>query len=877
MALSVEDAERYGDSKRFFLESRYASLGEMTGNITHQWKQPLNAIVSIQNRIKASLTFEGGISNEKLLKLVDTSYQITRHLADTIDIFYGFLLQKYDKEEVFRVSCELEKIQRLTEYSFENSEIEFVLAIHQDPDILGNSGEFLHALLNIVLNAKEALDNSAKKKQIIEISVDSDETYCIMSISDNGGGIKCSPIHKVFDLYYTSRDEGSGLGLYIAKSIIEERFYGKISVKNHNSGARFTIKIPLNNAEKSDYPKGEFEASNTLQHIKELTKKVFELEDIEKSIQRWSKIFCDAKWGVAIENLENHTFESVNQTFAHMHGYEAHMLRGMPILFIFQPTYYSDKEHKYYEDIHKRKDGSTFFVEIEYMDIKNEFREAVYRVYHVWDVTEQRKSLEWLKISQFALDSARDAIMISNVATEGREIIYVNNATCKSLGHTKDELCTMTIADINPEFTSELSEELKKIILNNETFFIESTHKRKDGTIFPVEVVGNLVEYDGILCNIAVARDIAERKKMEDALRERERNFHSLATNIPDNLLRLDLEGRYLYFNIIEKSPIREALKEITIGKTIRECYPDGSYKRLEEAVAQVIETKKERFVDKQIVPLDDGSVEYHDIRFVPEFDENGNMISVLGLGRDMMEMYRLQDRLIAKEVELRALIEASPAFIGSFYIKPDGSITMPFISPKVTDIYGIKYEDAVRDSSLLRNAIHPDDVALVDESIIHSAQTMTPWRLQYRIIHPEKGIRWLEGNTMPSFHPEGGMIWHGYVADISEFKNTDDALKQSEFRLKESQRLTKICSREYIYAEDKIIWSEEACRIFETDASKLTLEKCFDLIHEDDRDAVRKTYQECREETTSFTITFRITTPKGDEQTHKRGRRDTL
>jgi signal transduction histidine kinase len=111
------------DAKILFLKSRYASMGETVGNIAHQWKQPLNAIGTIQNSIKASLIFQGEISKEKLLNSVETSFKLLQHLAETIDTFYSFLAQNGNTKTSFYIADELEKVRKITEYSFENSHI----------------------------------------------------------------------------------------------------------------------------------------------------------------------------------------------------------------------------------------------------------------------------------------------------------------------------------------------------------------------------------------------------------------------------------------------------------------------------------------------------------------------------------------------------------------------------------------------------------------------------------------------------------------------------------------------------------------------------------------------------------------------------------
>lgn len=225
------------------LQSRYSSIGELTGNIAHQWKQPLHAIGSIQTSIKTSLLYEDSLSKDMLLESVNTSFILVQHLSKTIDTFYSFLSQKSCKT-YFIIGDELETIQKLTEYSFENSHIQLLFELHVNPTIQGNGNEFTNAMLNLILNAKDALDNSHSGTLTITVTVDNKKKNCTIIVTDNGGGIQIEPIESIFESHISSKEEGSGIGLYITKNILEERFGGTIMVENANGGARFTIEIP---------------------------------------------------------------------------------------------------------------------------------------------------------------------------------------------------------------------------------------------------------------------------------------------------------------------------------------------------------------------------------------------------------------------------------------------------------------------------------------------------------------------------------------------------------------------------------------------------------------------------------------------------------
>lgn len=278
---------------------------------------------------------------------------------------------------------------------------------------------------------------------------------------------------------------------------------------------------------------------------------------------------------------------------------------------------------------------------------------------------------------------------------------------------------------------------------------------------------------------MALARDITERKRMELVLAMREQEYRSLAENLPDNIVRWDVAGRYVYINAVHERILAMPAADL-IGKTIGEAFPDGGFESIEAAVAQVIATGQAVLLVRQAVPVN-GETRIHDINLVPERGANGQFISVLGIGRDMTDIYRLQDDLVARERELRALAESSPGMLGSFYSRPDGSICMPYVSPNIEKLFGLRPRDVAQDASALMALSHPDDAQRVAESIAESARNMTTWHEEYRILHPTRGERWMESHTNPQAHPDGGIIWYGHVHDITERKQAE--LERKEFR----------------------------------------------------------------------------------------------
>ena len=148
---------------------------------------------------------------------------------------------------------------------------------------------------------------------------------------------------------------------------------------------------------------------------------------------------------------------------------------------------------------------------------------------------------------------------------------------------------------------------------------------------------------------------------------------------------------------------------------------------------------------------------------------------------RDREQSFRrLVDELREERDRFAKIVTTVPGVICSFRLRPDGSACFPYASPAVEDFYGLRPEDLAESAAPLWAMIHPDDLGHVDATIAASAQTMTPWRDEFRLRHPIKGEIWLEGHSMPVREPDGGMIWHGFVQDITERKQAEEALQES-------------------------------------------------------------------------------------------------
>jgi PAS domain S-box-containing protein len=240
----TEIAHRREQEQILIQQSRFAAMGEMIGNIAHQWRQPLNALSLLLQNI--SNAYETGRLDEALIKRVnEKGIMLTTTMSTTIDDFRNFFKPNRNKE-LFDVSVQLNKVLLMMSASFEDNRIETTLSLEPDLQINGFANEFSQALLNILNNAKEALIEMQKNHRLIQIRGYRQASELCLEISDNAGGINEQVIDKIFDPYFTTKDEGkgTGIGLYMSKVIVETNMHGKLSVRNDQDGAVFVICLP---------------------------------------------------------------------------------------------------------------------------------------------------------------------------------------------------------------------------------------------------------------------------------------------------------------------------------------------------------------------------------------------------------------------------------------------------------------------------------------------------------------------------------------------------------------------------------------------------------------------------------------------------------
>jgi PAS domain S-box-containing protein len=471
----------------------------------------------------------------------------------------------------------------------------------------------------------------------------------------------------------------------------------------------------------------------------------------------------------------------------------------------------------------------------------------------VRDITERKRMEEELLLSQFCIDQAGIGIYQSD---ETGTIFNVNEHACKDLGYTREELCALSIFDIDPEITPEKMLELKGILDEKGTGTHYTTHRRKDGTTFPVEIIANHLDFHGKRYGISFVKDITERKRAEEALRESEsrvrRKLESILDpdddtgeldladildapvikSLMDDLFRvtglkmsiIDLKGRVLAdvgwqdicarFHRNHPETLKRCLESDT---DLTVDVPRGEFKtyrcrnNMWHIVTPIIVGERHMgnlfmgqflFADEQIdyelfrsqartygFPEEEyiaalEAVPRHSQELVnlgkAVFLRLTDMISKLSyanikLARSLTERDRLTETL--REASL--VMENSPAVL--FRWKGDDEWPVELVSGNIIQ-FGYTQDDFLSGAISYSEIIHPDDLERVTGEVHDFCnEGADQFRLEYRIITRNGGVRWVNEHTHVERDAAGGVsTFEGIVIDVTERKLAEDSIRES-------------------------------------------------------------------------------------------------
>ncbi len=240
--IAKEIEKNEAKQKVMFWQSRHASLGQMLGNIAHQWRQPLTelnlALFSIK---KASQNSD----EENVQKYYDESKNIIKNMSNTIDDFTNFF--RPDKEKhYFNINDSIRESIHILQ-TLINKEMINIKTDFEDIEVLGITNELSQVIINLIKNAKDAFAHNSILIREMSIKTKIEGAFALIEVQDNAGGIKGENIDRIFEPYFTTKhtSQGTGLGLFMSKMICEQGLDGLIDVKSKKGITTFSIKIPI--------------------------------------------------------------------------------------------------------------------------------------------------------------------------------------------------------------------------------------------------------------------------------------------------------------------------------------------------------------------------------------------------------------------------------------------------------------------------------------------------------------------------------------------------------------------------------------------------------------------------------------------------------
>jgi len=261
-----------------------------------------------------------------------------------------------------------------------------------------------------------------------------------------------------------------------------------------------------------------------------------------------------------------------------------------------------------------------------------------------------------------------------------------------------------------------------------------------------------------------------ERKQFEANLLESEARQRAIIEALPDLLLRVGRDGSCLNSVI---SSVNKTNQFVPICEHISEVLPEDLLQNQLKAIERAIATKELQVHKHQLLKF--GKIAYEEVRVVA-LNDNEALVIV----RDITEQIELENRL-------EQLSYNVPGVIYQYRLRPDGTSHFPYASQGMHDIYGVLPEDVKEDASPIFAHLYPEDIDLITQSIAESAEKLTLWQCEYRVCLPDGRTIWVSGQATPQREPDGGTLWHGYIGEITDQKESELELIESEQKLREA------------------------------------------------------------------------------------------
>lgn len=261
--------------------------------------------------------------------------------------------------------------------------------------------------------------------------------------------------------------------------------------------------------------------------------------------------------------------------------------------------------------------------------------------------------------------------------------------------------------------------------------------------------------------------------------------YAAIVESSDDAIISKDLSGIINGWNPAAERLFGYRAKE-AVGQSVLLLIPEALRNEEAHILEQIRQGRKVRHFETQR-RCKDGRLIDVSLAVSPVRDAQGRIVGASKIVRDISEHKAIE---VARQVEARLrqelmkVTEMVPGVVYSYRLRPDGSSHCPYISSHVEELFGVTPAKAAENALFMIDRIHPDDRDKTLASVAASARDMSVWQTEFRILHPQRGLVWIEAMAAPTAESGGNIIWHGFLHDVTQRKQTEQALQLSEFTL---------------------------------------------------------------------------------------------
>ncbi|WP_036482041.1 PAS domain S-box protein [Myxosarcina sp. GI1] len=502
-----------------------------------------------------------------------------------------------------------------------------------------------------------------------------------------------------------------------------------------------------------------------------------------------ARLFADAKLkSKAIESsvdgiamLQDGKFEYLNQSHISLFGYEKNELVGQSWEILYSPEEVKRFQQEVFpilansktwsgEATALRKDGSSFIQEVSLFSLDENKLICICR-----DISDRKRTEKSLSLTQFAVDNS--ATNIFWIDYEGR-LINFNKSACSTHGYSRDELQELYVWDINPDLQphewSDYWQEIKQ-----KTFIrIEVYHQHKNGTVFPVEIISNYLEYEGEGFAYAQVQDISDRKQLQQQQQQLidilEATTDFIGTSTPDGKITwlnqplqalnpdLDYKNNDVYFPVFHPDWISQ--------KIFNEGVPIAVERGTWSGEAALIDCDGREISVSQVI--------------IAHKKPDGTLVNLSTIMRDISDRKAAEQLLQENENKFRTLVSNIDGAV--YRCKYDWDLTADYISPFVEELTGYPADDFINNRiRTYTSIIHPEDREHLLQEMGKAIKNRQSFDVQYRIIHRNGNICWHSEKGKGIYDRDGQLQFlEGVIFDISDRKKAEQELKFAKFTL---------------------------------------------------------------------------------------------